>query len=713
MSRESKKCRGIAWPRWLVPICLLAMVAFSFLIRIEDLRSWNASPAKAFFQGEPLLTNIDGYYYLRIARDLAEGTYSPVDPLRITPDHPHRAAIPPLLSVIATALHETVPFSFNWIGILIPPLLGSLLVFPLYGLGCIFGTRLTGCIAALTGVISNTYFVRTSLGWFDTDCLNVVLSLAITYFFLAFAIEQSRKRYWSLAAGVLTLLFFLWWWDMARQAVVVIGLAPLAVALIFYYRPTASEKKVALGFTLAGVLILVILAQQTRHYEQFYQSGLHLLDYVRGKETGAFPNVSQLVGEQSKLRFIQIVENITDSYPVFILGCIGLVLLCCHHLKKSLFLLVPVLLGGLGIFFAQRFLLFLGPVIGLGLAYLITVLWRLRQRFFIFQFAVPILLVLIVSINLYTDLATTQWPKFSPSLVKGFRQIEQETPRNSVVWAWWDWGHPLIYWSRRATVTDGAAHDGELSVYNAIPFATANMRLAANWITFHVTYGRAGYKKLYREIGGGPARGLPLLKKILASGPEKGEQLLRQSGLDAQHTGQSVAHWLAFFFPEPKQPIYLFLDYRMGQTAYWWYWLGTWDASTRTGVHTRFMSFFNVGMDEKGATNHQNFYADFTKGNVLLLRFTKLLKAVSIYDLSGEIRRIQYQHKAKAYLEIFQPGRYAALERKDIRDSLFNRLFIRHDTTPFFIPVRLDTPIYQLYQVRGDILRSKENQNSL
>ena len=690
-------------PSWLVPLCLGLIIVLGFAIRIEDLRAWNANPAKAFYDGEPLLTNVDGYYYLRIARDLAEDKYLAIDPLRTTPEHPARPAVPPLLSVITAALHNITNLSFNWIAVLLPTVLGMLLVFPLYGIGKSYGGPLAGIVAALAGILSNTYFVRTSIGWFDTDCLNVTLSFTAVYFFLRFGREEQAKRYWFFLAGIANWLLFLWWWDQAPQPVTVISLAPLIIALLFYYRPSRKLRTV-LFVAVSLALAVFLLWKGGEILQNFYRSIAGHLSYLTGEDVGLFPNVSQLVGEQRNLKFIQVVKGVTDSYPVLLLGIIGIGWLVVRHPKKSLFLAIPLLLSIFGIFWAQRFLIFVGPVFGLGLGFLVAELWKLRLRFSIFCFAVPALVALVVWINLKTDVGKTQWSKFNPGLVEGFQYLGKNTPQNSVIWAWWDWGHPLIYWSERAAISDGAAHGGEVSVYNAIPYATSNPRLAANLIKFYTVQGKAGFHTVYKAAGNNPGAGLELLKAILGAGPVQAEQMIINARLNPTGSMTNVHEWLAFFFPKADREIFLFIDYRLGYLAYWWYWVGTWNIDEHQGVHSRYMPFQNVETDEAGATNHENFYADFKKGEILLLDSKKNMRALSVFDLTGKIQEEEYPHDAMAYLEIFKPAHYAALQRKDIKNSMFNRLFLRHELNDYFRPVKLNTPVYQIYQVFADTI---------
>ncbi len=72
-------------------------------------------------------------------------------------------------------------------------------------------------------------------------------------------------------------------------------------------------------------------------------------------------------------------------------------------------------------------------------------------------------------------MATTFWPVEPPPLIQGMDVAREKTPPGSVIWAWWDHGYPMHYFSRRGTISDGTYHDGELAMINAFPMATSRL----------------------------------------------------------------------------------------------------------------------------------------------------------------------------------------------------------------------------------------------
>jgi dolichyl-diphosphooligosaccharide--protein glycosyltransferase len=687
----------------LVFCCFLLILLVGFVVRIEDLRDWQAHPEKAFFQEEPLLITYDGYYYLSLARDLVEGTYTPVNSLRTVPDSPSRPVPPPLLSVLAAAVAGITNISLNWIGCVLPTVCGITLAFPLYFLGRVYGGPVMGLTAALIGLLSNNLVYRSSLGWFDTDCLNVTFAMLAAWCFLRFGLEKGLNRYVYFIAGIVTYILFLWWWNTTPEAVTAIAMLPLAIALIVFYRPRGREA-VVFVCSVAAVVLLIFSWQGFDLLLQIKDALFSQFAYISKQETSYFPNVGQLVSEQGKSYLLEIVASTTDSYPTFFLSVVGLLLLVFRYPGKSLFLLAPCILSCFSLLFAKRFIIFLAPMTALGLGFLVSEAWRLRTRYRVLTGAVPIFVILTAAITLKTDMGQTYWPKIDPALVAGMDQIRKNTPEDAVVWAWWDLGYPMIYWSKRATITDGTFHGGERSVYDAVPFAVSDFRLAANFIRFYVARGPKGFQAFYKAVGNDPAGGFAYIKKILAAGPEQGRDILAGISLAPVDGRVGVQDWLAFFFPPSTRPVYLFLDYTMTRTSYWWYWLGTWDIAKHDGTHPRSRSFFQVRVrrDYTEAGNRHDLYADLAAGKVTTPEQIVPLKSAQIYNEKGLLHARHYSCTENNFLDVYAPGGLAVLQNSVLVGSLFNRFFLRHENSRYFQPVQRETPVFQVYRVAAD-----------
>jgi len=218
-------------------IILIIIVITAFVLRIEDLQKWEDKKEHCFYNGEPILTTIDGYYYLSLARDIVENSYHQSYEKRAVPENPSRPAPPPLLSVMAAYIASFFSISLNWVGVMLPAVLSLAIAVPIYLYGKIIGGSSMGISAAMLALVSPYYIYRGGIGWFDTDCLNATLTLSIAYCFFKFGSEHSIKKFAYFIEGICLFIIFLWWWDSTPEVVISTTLISLISTLIFLYRP--------------------------------------------------------------------------------------------------------------------------------------------------------------------------------------------------------------------------------------------------------------------------------------------------------------------------------------------------------------------------------------------------------------------------------------------------------------------------------------------
>ena len=710
-SIEARLKGPVPYRYWIEALALLVIIGIGFLVRIEDIRDWEAHPEYALYKGEPLLTTFDGYYYLTQAKDLIDGTYTPIDNNRNVPEGMHRRAMPPLISIVAAVLAKITPFSLNWIGAMLPAFLGVLLAIPLYALGRFYGGPSMGLSGALMGLVSFYYVYRSSLGWFDTDCMNVTWATGATYCFLRFGVETGKRRYLYFLCGMLIYLFFLWWWDSTPQVVTVISMLPLAVALLFFYRPPRKEGSIFLA--ILGLGIGLVLWMRPDLPIEIFKSVVGTYHYISTKKVvGIWPPIGATISEEAIPSFSEIVAKTTDSLPAFILAVAGLGWLFWDRPREGLFLSVPMILAALSFFFAKRFLIFFAPVTALGIGYLISRVWYWRRRFALFAIVAPISVVLLAWPEISKGMAKNFWPKEPPYLIAGMDLASRKTPRDAVIWAWWDHGYPLNYWAGRGTIGDGALHGGHRSFYNGLPLATHSERLAANFMRFYVSCGMTGIEKVYKAVGDDPARGVDLIKKVLSVGPEAARTLLAVARLRPVGNLQNVDQWLKFFYPEKTRPVYLFLDWRLTITDYWWFWLGTWDIKKRDGIHPTYKAFYDLYERDNHIKGRGGLDIDLETGILHIgNRMTTGLRRIVETTRHG-LETKNYPGDSRLVFDMFSPARFGALMDRHISESVFNKLYLLHVYNPkYFRPVGMNAPAYQLWEVIGDKLEKSKGKD--
>ncbi|MFC1591140.1 STT3 domain-containing protein [Thermodesulfobacteriota bacterium] len=685
--------------RLLEIIIVIAIIASGIALRIEDLGQWRKYEQRAFFDSQPLHTTFDAWFYLSLAQDLVDGTYAKIDERRGVPECPRRPSPPPLISVLAAATVKATGYSMSWVGALLPAVLGPLLAIPLYLLGRLYGGPITGLFAALISLFYPFYIHRSNLGRFDTDCMIITFTAAATYLFFLFGTSTTWKRYCCFAGGLLTYGLFLWWWDQAPSAVTAICALPLLVALVVYYRPTLREGIIFYGL-LAGAGAVYVALKGTDVPVRMAQALWLKFLYISKDASGEFPNIGDTISEQSRPSFELILAYTTKNILGFIFAAAGLLALFWFHFRKALFLISLISLS-VASFFANRFLLFLIPVLALGSGFALHMLWEQLRRFKpLGSIVCPVVAILLIWPLYSSNKEFIQWPKESGAIVAGMDVARKQTPPDAVVWAWWDHGYALTYYARRATVNDGSIHSGERTVYTAIPFATDSFRMAANFMQFYVIRGMSGMQQIYRAAGD-KSRGLELAKNILAAGPEDGRLLIRKAGLAPSANLKTEDDWLRFLFPAEKRPVYLFLDRLLTKIVGWWFYFGDWNIASQSGTKPIFRPYYSVRNQGNRLVGSDGLNIDLDKGLLVMGKRAAMLSGTAV----RKARRLQKQeYPQKGYrFEWFEQARFGALMDERVAETVFNKLFVRHIyPKKYFAPVQLSSPIFQLWEVHGD-----------
>lgn len=694
-------------PRKQLLLLVLAFVLIAssgLVVRLDAVKDWLHQPDRALFNGEPILTTFDGYYYLSLARDLVEGTYNQVDERRATPESPPRPSPAPLMSVMAASVASVTPYSLNWIGVVLPAVLGVLLIIPVYGLGRAYGGVLMGLVAATVAVLSPFYVSRSGLGWFDTDCMLVTWVTMAAWLAMRFAEEASPKRYYYLAAALLNWVLTLWWWDQTPHVASILVLSPLITAAVFYYRPPAKEWVVS-GLMVVVAIVAVLGLFGSDLFLNMFTRALSMMGYVSKQASGPFPNIGVSISEQVKPDLKTIIDATTGNLWILMFAATGLVAMLWQYRLRIVFIAAPVGLALLGGFVAFRFLIFAAPIVGLGIAYLVHLIWQKSYHQKVFA-GLAILFVVACIWPIFEASIHRKgiYPTQQPAMVKGIHQLSELTPSDAVAWSWWDNGYPINYWGRRATISDGQKHGGERSMYNAIPYVTANFRLSANFMQFYVSRGMGGIHAFYEANGGDIGKGYKLMLDILAYGPEKGLELIEKAALKPIDRRQNAPEWLEFFYPQNPRPVNFFIDWRLTKLSYWWFWLGSWDVDKKAGMHPHpyYKAHHYTRIEGGHLKNSVDLDVDLEAGVVMSNGTPVKVSRFYLHD-GLETTIIDYEVESGVIVEFFEPAAWAVVQEEIVSRSVFNQLLLRHIyPKKYFDIVISESPAYQIWTAKSD-----------
>ena len=681
---------------------VILLIAAGIFFRMEALPDWKKAESRTFYENKPLHTTYDAYFYLSLAKDLIDNTYYPTDEKRGVPDCPPRPTPAPLISVLAAQITKISSWPLSWVGAVLPAVLGALLALPLYLLGRYYSGGVAGFSGALLALLYPFYVYRSGFGRFDTDCLNVTFILISACLFFRFALVTNWKRYIYVGIALINYGLFIWWWDQTPAVVTAITFLPFVVALIFYYRPHKKEACIFCGIIALGVAA-VLAFKGPNIFIEMIQAIFSQFMYISKDASGEFPNIGVTISEQSRPDVSTIIEYTTGSISGFIFAFAGIAFLFYKKFKQSLFLASISVLSVLAFTEANRFIIFLIPLLGLGSGYLLGELWKLRKKFLPFIVICPVLFVYFFW-PLYRDnVANAQLPKLSAATVAGMDAAFHKTPQNAVIWAWWDNGYALTYFARRATMNDGSMHSGERTYYNALPLAFTDFRLSANFMHFYVVRGMQGINQFSEAAGISKNSAMELVKKILAAGPADARSLIDTAILRQTPPYTTTDDWLAFFFPPEQRPVYLFLDVLLSRVAYWWYWFGTWNLDKKEGIHPYYQMFTGLQMKDGIISGGRGIQINVLTGDIQADGQTFQLSRLGI-QTNKDFDEKKYTANSKYCFDFIEPARYGVLMDKDIAETVFNKLYIRRSfDRNYFTPVQISGMIYQLWEVKSDV----------
>lgn len=609
------------WPA--LTLVLAVTLAWALGLHLARLPAWTIQREAAFAGGQPLLTTADGYYYLRLAEERSRGAYRRTDELRPA-GIPRPARVPPV-SAMVSALHDASAVSARELAFFLPPILGALSSLALALAGWAVAGPWGGLAAGLAGAASPFWFARCSLGWFDTDPLNLffptLASLTLTGFVFGSwrnwindgsmnprgqgnpdpdgrepergpsrSLQWGRRRPlsvpaqptptpepWPARLARLTLCaacvagLALWWPSVGLLALPLFG---LTYGTSLMAPSSRAERTIKLALLLlipagAGFLGLGLhrhLPQALAGVTTLGDSALGHLGLITKSGSGAFAEVGQSISELAPLSADRLGPELAGGWLPIAAAALGLFLAMAGRAWPALMLALPFLLLGALSVHAQRFVIFLVPAYALGLALLVGSVPRwphVRRLHPVARHSLAALLVAgLAAPGALASLDRPVRPAFDAAQAAMAMSINPTGANRGLVWNWWDQGYFLQYFTRMPTIIDGGSQDPERVFLASLPLATRDPAVAARWMRFVSVRGAQGFRDLSRRLGG--ARTAARLLRAVFASPEMADDILASAGLNP-------ADWRSYLFPAPRKPIFVYLTADMIYRGWWHY----------------------------------------------------------------------------------------------------------------------------------------------
>jgi undecaprenyl-diphosphooligosaccharide--protein glycosyltransferase len=683
-------------------LLFLVVLSFGLYIRFDDAQFWRANEHLFFYKGEPLYSEYDSFFFARLSKDMEEGLYRPgkIDPFRFFPDNSSQAKIDKeefapkygisgtFISNIFYFLSQLTGLSVAWLTWYLIPFLAISPAIPLF----FYLKRLNLPFAGLTGGIvmlsAPMYLGRTNLMRLDHDVLNLTFPILIAFlFYLFFASQTQRKKLIFVSLASLSLIFYQLWYGHPNLCFV------LVLTFILYY---LWEKKLKLSsFKKEDYLYLglLILPQVWYIYAGPYHLYLQVKTLVFGlkEQTSAeklfsdFPNIFQSISELQRLSFEKVFARATYSTALGVAGLIGAFLLFVFHFRSLFFLLPFFGIGLLTFVSGARFAMYLSPFVGLGLGYLVHLFFeKLLPRMNLFieerkkSFALLLtgtILFLALIFALRGAVSEVSTPKVHSLLVKDMDWIKHNTPENSVIWTWWDYGYAFQLYARRATIHDGGSQGTPKTYLVAKSFAVSTPEQGWRVISFTANYGLTGLAKLLKE----GKRASAIVEDILAGK-----------------------------FDEPlKTPIYVVFTEDLISKFGWVHYFGSYDFNKKEGTFGQIDSPQDckiIAPNVIQCADLDNAILDLANGIINIKNGIIPIKDFYFHD--GKELKAQHFFENGYVVELVRTkeGKFGLfLLPPQQADTLFNRMFILRQYDPRYFELVYDNfPTMVIYRVKPE-----------
>lgn len=380
---------------------------------------------------------------------------------------------------------------------------------------------------------------------------------------------------------------------------------------------------------------------------------------------------------------------------------------------NNLFLFVMLILWTLGIAvmltqgtrFIEQFEVPIALMAGISIGILLKYIdLKIEQKNYIKGIAIVLVLLAVIS-PLYADHLTSSQSVGSTNddMYNTLTWIKANTPENSVLASWWDFGHLFTAVADRQVVFDGGSQNSMRAYWIGRSLATTNEDLSAGILRMLANSGEDASNTLDLYTGD-TSKTVKILNEILPMDRTNANTALTGTyGLDQQQAN-SV---LDLTHPADTKPIYLILSSDMLSKAAWWSYFGTWDFENETSNHYSYYSAqtavekiagkdFTLGTENgvvgvSGTSNETN----GSTMNFAYIDQSKLNKTIDMFTTEDK-ERLANELSEGTGNELLKPHKLIMVENNQLTEKIVNNnsnmsIMVFHQSDGSYFTVLFDS----------------------
>jgi dolichyl-diphosphooligosaccharide--protein glycosyltransferase len=434
----------------------------------------------------------------------------------------------PLLSRLLADASPLFGGNIDKTALLLSPLLSSLFMIPLFLCFWRLGEPAAGLMGGLVATFCIAYYRRTSVGWVDTDALNLFFPWTASYLMLAMHGGQRRDVQWLLAAaaGAVLYVFFLWY---GKPGLTLMYAGALAVHL---YLAKVTWRRILLYVATLAVFAGVVqfkdaLSNLQDFAHRYLWSSAPTLTGVASPLR--FPQVWSTIGEARHLPLSQLLAEILGRAELTVIGLGAFVAFAIRRWRAMAPLAPVMLLGMLSLVSSERFAFYLAPFAGIGWGLIVALAiervaqwiarpantprpssdgWRVRALRHVrvaiarpaSRIAVGYFVALALFAAVFVPLSQSRQfiprPAIAAPVFRDLQVLAHRLPADARIWTWWDFGFAIVDVTGFGVYHDGAAQYTPQTNLVATSFVSSNPTLMYDLIGFVDREGNRGIRRL-------------------------------------------------------------------------------------------------------------------------------------------------------------------------------------------------------------------------
>jgi len=360
----------------LISIFFLLSVSIflNFSVRSYEKSVWNENPSVFSSEGEPRIRSGDPAYFIKNAQyfksqktlnEYNKKMFFPSDSEDVSNTDIEVATAPPLSRIISYLAKDNSLTEIVKAGNRLVLAASVITAVGIFFLFYVIGRPYEGVIASLGGGISTEYFNRSSIGYIDTDILN----LFFMYFLFSMVYLSSKNYSWLKStilvaiAGLTAKIFYLWY---PKPELILMSFFSLIFLTLFN---TKNWKRVLVNSAIfvflsnPQIYMNILNIFNNPYLKNYLSANVNSSDLIERSYLN-FNNIFRYIGELESISLIELIK-LEDSSFLGLICFIGMAIWAINYpiifigfAPLAFFFLLSIILGQRAYFYSIPFFWF-------------------------------------------------------------------------------------------------------------------------------------------------------------------------------------------------------------------------------------------------------------------------------------------------------------------------------------------------------------------